>query len=129
MQDTLIPLPEPPERPHLEPYATIYLEVIVPEAAGGGWFASGQQVPEADLDRISRRVETINERMLGHAVHPAIYIHALLVCGHFFYQAAVAAEEIEPREDGPTAAADAAFSLVQSLKLHHNLYDLYLVLA
>jgi hypothetical protein len=129
MQSPVTPLPDPPERPQLEPYATVYLEVIAPEAAVGDWFASGQQAPEEDLKRISRRIEAVNERLFGHAVHPAIYIHALLVCGHFFYQAAVAAEDSASWEDGPTARADAAFSLVHSLKLHHNVYDLYLLLA
>lgn len=123
MQET-ISLPDPPERPDLEPFASIFTEVITPAAVTGGWFAAQQQVPTEDLERISRRIEALITNSLGHRVHAAIYIHALLVCGHFFYQSASATED-----DHLTAAADAAFSLVQSLKLHHDLYDLYLLIT
>ena len=115
MPDFVITLPDPPERTRLEPFATIYAEVIVPEAVAGHWFSDQRDVPDEDLRRISRRIEALLEHSLGHALHPAIYVHALLVCGHFFSDAA--------------EAADSVAMLVQSLVLHHNLNDLYLLLA
>jgi hypothetical protein len=47
---------DPPERPRLEPFATVFVEIIVSEAAIGGWFESGTTPPGKDLERISRRV-------------------------------------------------------------------------
>jgi len=129
MQDPSIWLPDPAQRQQLEPFASVYAEVIVPEATSGGWFASQQEVPETELARISRRIEALNDRLFGHPVHPAIYVHALLICGHFFYQAAADSEAERAQDSTPTDVADAAFSLVQSLQFHHNLYDLYLLLG
>jgi hypothetical protein len=115
----------PSERPQLEPFATVFSQVIVPEAVAGGWFRDRRDVPLADLERITRRIESLNEQLLGHALHPAIYVHALLVCGHFFYQTTATAEVAEDL----TTDFDSAFSLVQSLVLHHDLYDLYLLIG
>ena len=115
----------PPERPRLEPFATIFLDVMVPEAVNGNWFEDRTTPPQEDLARISRRIEEHLEPHFGHKVHPAIWIHALLVCCHYFYVLADARED--PGEaDRHTSALDAAFSLTQNLKLHHDLYDLYL---
>ena len=118
-------LPDPPERPLLEPFATAYIQVIVPEAVAGGWFKAMAEVPHSDLERITRRIESVIKQLLGHSVHPAVYVHALLVCGHFFYTAAQVLETPEEL----TTQADGAYSLVQHLILYHKLYDLYLILG
>lgn len=117
-------LPDPPERPGLEPFATIFLDVIVPAATHGGWFDAMRDVPKKKLERTSRRIEEEITRSLGRTLPPAIYVHALLVCGYFFCKAAEAAD-LSTYED-PLPAAEAGFSFVKSLVLHHGLYDLYL---
>ncbi|MBV9156107.1 MAG: hypothetical protein JO097_07575 [Acidobacteriaceae bacterium] len=125
MPDDPIVLPDPSQRPELEPFATIYAEVIVPEATLGRWFEEQRVVPPAELDRITRRIETLNQRLFGHSVHPAVYVYPLLVCCHFFFQSTAADVDLDERR---LEIADAAFSLTQNLLHHHRLNDLYLLL-
>jgi hypothetical protein len=120
-----IVLDMPEARPTLEPFASVFADILVPEAATGGWFESGDTPPETDLQRISRRIDEQLYAIFRHRLHPAIWIHALLVCAHFFYQAAAGTEDSEAQERN-TGAIDAAFSLGQNLKLYHDLYEPYL---
>jgi hypothetical protein len=115
----------PPERKRLEPFATIFLEVVIPEAARNGWLDSGATPPTKELQNISRRIESQLKIHGNQQLHPAIWVHALLVCVHFFYQSASTAEHLEDQEC-QAEGIDAACSLLQHLKLHHDLYDLYL---
>ena len=115
--------PHPPETSSLEPFATVFLEIAVTEAVKGGWFAASQIPPPAELDRISRRIEDQIEMHLGRRLHPAIWVHALLVCGLLANASDPKAEQSEQSD----LALDAALSLLQSLKLHHGLYELYLL--
>lgn len=124
-QDEIFRLEHPPESPRLEPFASIFLEVLIPAAAEGGWFEAGETPPGTELERISRRIMAQMEIHIGHAVHPAIWVHALLVCAHYYYWPAADIEDLE-EQDLRTSAIDAAFSLIQNLKLYHDLYDLYL---
>lgn len=118
-------MPDPHERPGLEPFATIFLEIVVPAARLGGWFEAIENIPEEELNRISRRIEQELTKALGRALTPAIYVHALLVCGCLFCKAAESADLSV--DDDPFPSAEAGFSLVKSLVLHHGLYDLYLM--
>jgi hypothetical protein len=119
------PLKAPHECPQLEPFATIFVTIVVPEAIEGGWFEAGENPLGADRQRISRRIETQIATHVGHPLHPAIWVHALLVCAHLFYEPPSAIEDAEEKER-QMSAIDAAFSLMENLKLHHDLYELYL---
>jgi len=123
--DDPIGLTFPLELPLIEPFATVLIMTVVPEAIRGSWFESGERPPKEDLERISRRIETQLAPQFGHPVHPAIWVHALFVCVHFFYRSATAIEDPEEAER-QTSALDAAHALVYGLKHHHNLYELYL---
>ena len=120
-------LPDPRERPELEPFATVFLEVVAPEAIHGNWFDAMQNVPEEDLNRISRRIEEELMKLIARTLPPAIYVHALLVCGYYFCKAAASADL--SGGDDPLPVAEAGFSLAKSLVLHHGLYDLYLAVS
>lgn len=124
-KDDCIELCVPPERDRLEPFATIFVEVVIPEALRSGWLDSGARPPRKELQKISRRIESRLKLHWNRQLHPAIWVHALLVCVHFFYQAESTAEHCVD-EERHTEAIDSACSLLQHLKLHHDLYDLYL---
>jgi hypothetical protein len=115
----------PPERRNLEPFATIFAEVVVPFAARSRWLDSRKPPPRGELKKISRRIESQLETRWKRQLHPAIWVHALLVCGHFFHQAASKMEQADDQEL-EIEAIDTAWSLLQHLTLHHDLYDLYL---
>lgn len=115
----------PPEFGNLEPFATIFAEVVVPFAARSRWLDFRTPPPRRELKTISRRIQSQLETRGAGRLHPAIWVHALLVCAHFFHQAASATEQAHDQEL-QMEAIDAAFSLLQHLTLHHDLYDLYL---
>ena len=121
-------LVDPAERSTLEPFATVLVDEILPQAGRGRWFIADQAPSLTELQEITRRIEQLIESKIGHPLHPAIYIHALLVCVHFFYLAAQKLESTED-EERQTSALDTAYSLLQSLKMHHDLYDTYLRLS
>jgi hypothetical protein len=124
-QDKGVALSIPRERGNLEPFATIFVEVVVPFAARSRWLDSRTPAPRRALKTISRRIESQLEIRWKRQLHPAIWVHALLVCGHFFHQAA-SSTELADDQELQLHAIDAAFSLLQHLTLHHDLYDLYL---
>jgi hypothetical protein len=124
-KDQSVELSIPPERGNLEPFATIFAEVVVPFAARSRWLDSRAPPRGRELKTISRRIESQLETRWKRQLHPAIWVHALLVCGHFFHRAASATEQADDQER-QMDAIDAAWSLLQYLALHHDLYDLYL---
>lgn len=115
------------ERQQLEPFATVFVEIIVPESASGKWFQSMQPPSNEKLKQISDRIEVSITDALGRTLHPAIYLHALLVCGHFARQAAENADLSEQEDELPFA--EEAFALIQHLVVYQNLSSLYLLLA
>ena len=121
-------LTDPPERPELEPFASAFVQIIVPEAVTGGWFEAHQKPPDATLAKISRRLDVFFEQRIRNRIHPALYVHALLVCSSFFSTATDALEDFT-EQDHQSSILDAAFSLVQHLLLHHDLYGLYVRLS
>jgi hypothetical protein len=116
---------EPAERSRLEPFASTLLEVVVPASHRGNWLETGTEASAEDLAKITRRIEARIRKRMGGTVHPAIWVHALLVCVHYYCQAASTAENIAETND-LTADLDGAFSLLQRMKNYHGLYEMYL---
>lgn len=109
----------------LEPFASILVTIVVPEALGGGWFGAKTRPSDHELRKISMRIEAELQQRLGHELDPAIWVHALLVCVHFAHQV-VGSIGADTDRQGGDGDLDAAYSLVERLKLFHHLYDLYL---
>ena len=111
----------PPESDQLAPFAAIFVDIVVAEAGRASWLDSSASPPKHELNRISGRIQSEITRQWHRELHPAIWIHALLVCAHFFHQSTRNAKHSE--------MIDEAFCLLQFLKLHHGLYDLYLLIS
>jgi hypothetical protein len=121
-------LTAPAERPLLEPFATVLIDVIVPEATRNRWSEALQTPAEEDLIRISRRIDDEMARNCSYHFHPAIHLHALMVCVYLFYEAASNLEDPEQSEI-QTAILDEAYALLRYLVVHHGLYDMYMRLV
>jgi hypothetical protein len=111
--------PDPPERNALEPFASVFLDIVVSEAHQADDWSADQ------LAELSRRIESRLETALNRPLHPAIWIHALLVCLHYYFQALPYSKRNESLID----RLDASYAVLMRLKMHHGLYEVYLRLS
>ena len=118
----------PKERKQLEPFATLFRDVVVLEAARSKWLESAATPPKRALERISRRIEFELNASGNQQLHPAIWVHALLVCAHFFHQHSSDSRNLRTRQR-QIETIELAGSMLQFLKLHHGLYELYLMIS
>ncbi len=125
MSQTLV---VPAEWPLLEPFATVLINVVVPEATRGRWFEARQTPAAVVLRQISRRIESDMERTCDYRFHPAIYLHSLMVCVDFLYETALKLQD--PLEsESQTAVLDETYALLRHLVIHHGLYEMYMRLV
>lgn len=117
-------LPVPRNRHQLEPFYSVFLDLVVVAALDLRLFENSAQAAPADLKHIRRKIESRLSRKMGHPVAPAIYVHALQVCNHFLYSACAVSREADRARH--QATIDEAYCLLKQLELQLGLNDVYL---
>lgn len=124
MPKQIPPLPVPRNRPRLEPFYTVFVEVVVPFARGAQLFSATRRLSRRQRKRLLDDIESAFEHRAGVRLDPALYVRAFQVCLYFFHRAG--ARLGVPDAEVHLQAVDEVYCLLKHLEIDLGLRDIFI---